>query len=187
MIAMVEHRGLRPVADADWPDDIADMRNGFAGQLNVYRTMAHHPALLRAWTDLREHVVNNSALGRELNEVVILRSALRLRSEYEWKHHVVRARRCGFDDERIRRLRGPTCNMEAEDAILAGAVDEVFETHALSPRTVETLLDRYGKEGLIDLIAIVGFYNTLGVLLNTCSTPLDDDIAMRLAEDPIKF
>jgi len=38
-----------PFADEDWPSEIADMRDGFAGALNVYRTMAHHPALLKAW------------------------------------------------------------------------------------------------------------------------------------------
>ncbi len=52
-----------PIADADWPALIAEMRTGFAGALNVYRTMAHHPELLRAWAPLRQHVVKDSALG----------------------------------------------------------------------------------------------------------------------------
>lgn len=38
-----------PLTDADWPHEIDDLRDGFAGALNVYRLMAHHPALLRAW------------------------------------------------------------------------------------------------------------------------------------------
>ena len=36
-----------PLTDAEWPEEIADLRDGFAGTLNVYRAMAHHPALLR--------------------------------------------------------------------------------------------------------------------------------------------
>ena len=39
---------LEPIEGSDWPSDIEDMLTGFAGGLNVYRTMAHHPALLRA-------------------------------------------------------------------------------------------------------------------------------------------
>ncbi len=38
-----------PISDAEWPEAIAEMKTGFAGALNVYRTMAHHPALLKAW------------------------------------------------------------------------------------------------------------------------------------------
>lgn len=65
---------LPPISDADWPQEIADLSGGFAGQLNVYRTMAHDPALLRAWAGLRQHIVRDSALGLELVEVVILRT-----------------------------------------------------------------------------------------------------------------
>lgn len=69
-----------PLSDAEWPADIADLRAGFAGALNVYRTMAHNPALLRAWAPLRQHVVKDSALGPERSEVVILRTAHRMSS-----------------------------------------------------------------------------------------------------------
>ncbi len=51
---------FRPLSDSDWPAEISDMLPGFAGKLNVYRTMAHHPALLRAWSDLREHPLSLS-------------------------------------------------------------------------------------------------------------------------------
>ena len=77
-----------PISDANWPEEIADLREGFAGALNVYRTMAHHPALLSAWAPLRQHVVKENALGPALTEVVILRAALRMGSAYEWAHHV---------------------------------------------------------------------------------------------------
>ena len=87
---------LPPISDADWPEEIADMTGGFAGKLNVYRPMAHDPALLRAWTDLRQHVVLESALGLELVEVVILRTGVRLNSRYEWQQHISRARKVGF-------------------------------------------------------------------------------------------
>lgn len=69
-----------PIPDADWPEEIADLRDGFAGALNVYRTMAHHPDLLRAWAPLRQHIVRDTALGLERSEVVILRAACRLGS-----------------------------------------------------------------------------------------------------------
>lgn len=118
-----------PISDADWPADIADLRDGFAGALNVYRTMAHHPALLRAWAPLRQHVVKDTALGAINSELVILRAAHRMGSAYEWAHHVHRARILGMDDSRIRAMRG---NPSGNDGLIAQAVDQLFDQRRLS-------------------------------------------------------
>jgi 4-carboxymuconolactone decarboxylase len=173
-----------PLSDADWPDRIAEMKHGFAGGLNVYRTMAHHPALLRAWADLREHVVNRTALGPQRSELVILRTGYRLGSDYEWNQHVMRARARGLDDARIAAMRGPVSAMAPADALLAQAVDELFATGGLQPETRDRLAGTVGTEALFDLMATVGFYSTLGFILNTFETPLDDDIAAELVKEP---
>jgi len=174
-----------PIPDADWPQPVADMLSGFAGSLNVYRTMAHHPALLRAWAGLREHVVNRSALGRERSEVVILRTGVRLGSDYEWAQHVQRARKYGLTDRRIALMRGAPADMAPEDAILARAVDELFDTRQIAPATLGDLTAALGGEALLDLMATVGFYSTLAYILNSFETPLDGDIAAELAAHPI--
>ncbi|MHC0053926.1 carboxymuconolactone decarboxylase family protein [Actibacterium sp. D379-3] len=176
---------LPPVPDAAWPEEIAEMRHGFAGALNVYRVMAHHPALLRAWAALRDHVVVTNVLGPQRSEVVILRTGVRLGSAYEWGHHVSRGRACGMDDARIAALRGPVAGMAPEDALIAGAVDELFDHKQLTPATAATLADLVGSEGVLDVIATVGFYSTLGYILNSFDTPLDDRIAQDLSEHPL--
>jgi alkylhydroperoxidase family enzyme len=170
-----------PISDADWPEAIADMLPGFAGGLNVYRTMAHHPALLKAWSNLREHVVNQTSLGAMRSEVVILRSGMRLGSRYEWQQHIIRARKAGLSDARIARLNGPLPEIEGEDHLLASAVDQLFDRARLDEETIEMLTDVVGKSGLLDVMATVGFYSTLGFILNSFQTPLDDDIAQALA------
>lgn len=176
---------LPPISDADWPPEIADLASGFAGRLNVYRTMAHNPALLRAWTDLREHVVNRTSLGPERSEAVILRTGVRLGSSYEWSQHIQRARERGLSDERIGALKGPLEAVDSRDQALAAAVDELFETSALAPSTCEALSKQLGKEAVLDLIATVGFYSTLGFILNTFRTPLDKDIRTALIANPL--
>ena len=178
-------RPCPPLSDADWPGSIAPLREGFAGKLNVYRVMAHHPALLAAWAQLRRHVVQETALGPERLEVVILRTGHRLGSDYEWAQHVCRARALGISDTRIRSLRGPLAEMGAEDALLAEAVDTLFEAKALDPELESRLADALGRQAVFDLIATVGFYSTLGYLLNTYRPPIDRDIADELAARPL--
>ncbi len=177
---------LSPLDDADWPEDIADMLSGFAGGLNVYRTMAHHPDLLRAWAALREHVVNRTSLGRERAEVVILRTGLRLGSDYEWSQHVLRARQFGLTDRRIASLRGAPELMAPEDALLARAVDQLFDDAALSGETLDGVKALAGTAGVLDLMTTVGFYSTLGFILNSFDTPLDADAEAELASNPLK-
>ncbi|GHF35210.1 carboxymuconolactone decarboxylase family protein [Seohaeicola zhoushanensis] len=174
-----------PITDTDWPEAAAELRDGFAGRLNVYRTMAHHPALLRAWAPLRGHVVIDNVLGKQFSEVVILRTGVNLGSDYEWNHHVSRGRACGMSDARIASIKGALAGMAPEDAILASAVDELFTAKRLSPATQEGLVNLVGREGMFDVLATVGFYSTLGYILNSCGTPLDDDVAAELAARPL--
>ncbi|SDE64942.1 Alkylhydroperoxidase family enzyme, contains CxxC motif [Paracoccus isoporae] len=174
-----------PIDDADWPAEAAGLRDGFAGALNVYRCMAHHPRLLNAWAPLREHLVRQPSLTPQQSEIVILRAGHRLGSEYEWAHHVHRARKLGMADARIARIAGPTAEMEGEDGLLARAVDELFDDRRLSRTTQAGLDTPLGPQGMLDLIATVGFYSVLGFMLRSFDTPLDADVAREMAARPL--
>lgn len=171
-----------PLSDDNWPRAIADMRSGFAGQLNVYRVMAHHPALLRAWADLRRHIVTQTALGPERAEVVILRLAHRLGSSYEWNQHVIRGLDAGLTKARIAALAGPVARMQPDDATLVAAVDALFDHAELPPEQLAALQAQFGREGVLDLMATAGMYLTLGFILKTTGAPLDDSIAQALTQ-----
>lgn len=174
-----------PISDDDWPTELADLLPGFAGMLNVYRTMAHHPALLRAWVNLREHIVNQSSLPKDFLEVVILRAGHNLNSPYEWAHHVFRARQLGMSDTRIASVRGAVGEMEDRDGLLAKSVDELFQSARLSQDTQTALQATFGLPAVFDLMATVGFYSTLGFILNTFDTPLDDNVKAALDAQPM--
>ncbi|CAN7601849.1 carboxymuconolactone decarboxylase family protein [Neorhizobium sp. LjRoot104] len=174
-----------PNADEDWPDLISHLRGTVAGRLNVYRTMAHHPALLAAWEPLRNHVVKHTALGKTFSEIVILRAGFRFGSAYEWAHHVSRGRARGLSDDRIASMAGPLEDMVEDDRILASAVDMLVADQALSSLVQKQLLSLVGLEGIFDLIATVGFYTTLACVLKSFGTPLDTDVANELAERPL--
>lgn len=173
---------LPPLTDELWPKEIADMQQGFANKLNVYRVMAHNPALLRAWSDLREHVVRQSTLAPDQSEVVILRTGVRRESDYEWMHHVIRGLDCGMTLDRVMTIRGPLEAMDPADALLAGAVDVLIDAIALPKNMQAELVASIGVQGMLDLIVTVGFYFTLSCLLNSFDTPIDKEIAARFAE-----
>ena len=113
------------------------MRTGFAGEFNVYRTMAHlqsrtccGPGRRCAW-----HVVKESALGAERSELVILRAACRMGSPYEWAHHVTRARKLGMAEG----ASPPCAQPPGEDGLIARAVDAYRSSGACRPSSRENL------------------------------------------------
>lgn len=175
---------FKPLSDGEWPESVAALRKGFAGRLNVYRVMAHHPDLLAAWAPLREHIVRQRAMTDQQSEVVILRTGHNLRAPYEWAHHVSRGRAVGMEDARIAALAGPLENMADDDRILARAVDELMTEARLLPRTRDALIRAIGAEGMFDLMATVGFYSVLGFIVNSLDVPIDQDVAAELAERP---
>ncbi|UXN57614.1 carboxymuconolactone decarboxylase family protein [Phyllobacterium zundukense] len=171
-----------PLTDEHWPAEIADMKTDFAGALNVYRTMAHHPALLKAWAPLRQHVVKDSALGPVRSELVILRAAHRMGSTYEWAHHVSRARALGISDERVQAMRRMP---DGEDGLIARAVDALLDGFLLPPALEVALCAAIGRRAVFDVMATVGFYSILGYILLTYDTPIDEAVAREMAERPL--
>lgn len=176
---------LSPIADEDWPPSLSQVRHSFAGRLNVYRTMARHPALLAAWAPLREHVVVKTALGQQLSEIVILRTGYRLGSTYEWAHHVIRGRARGISDTRLASIAGQIELMEPHDGVVSAAVDELFDNHRLSPERQKQVSLLVGTDGLLDLIATVGFYTTLGFILKGFNVPLEPEIVAAMTVAPL--
>jgi 4-carboxymuconolactone decarboxylase len=171
---------LPPLTEAEWPAAIADMRAGFAGKLNIYRVMAHNPALLRAWTGLRQHVVIDSALTEQQREIVILRVGHRWASSYEWRQHVARGRDAGLSDARIASARGaPESWAAGEDTALMHAVDALLDRGRLDRDQHDSLLAFLTQAAIIDLMATVGMYTTLAFLANSFAVPIDDDIGDR--------
>lgn len=113
--------------------------------LNLYRILAHHPRILRAWTEWNNELRHGCTLPRALRELIFLRSATLQDSAYEWTQHVAMARRAGVDDARIEAIahwRDATVFDELErtvlaatDAITGGALgdDDFARLKALLP------------------------------------------------------
>ena len=151
--------------------------------LNIHRMLAHSPTLLSRSAPLRNYLVKESALTDRQREILILRTAFRLNSEYEWAHHVVRGRAAGLTADEIEQTkvnRGPNSERyptwSDDEGSLLALVDEMIDDYKLSQYTTEALLKNVGNAGLLDAIFTVGFYLTLGTVLKTFDVPLDDAI-----------
>ena len=172
---------VSPLPDADWGEESQELLSRLQSEgrvLNIYRTLANHPRLLKRWGVFGTHVLFKNTLPPRERELLILRTGWLRRSEYEWGQHVLIAGRSGVTDAEIERVKqGPDADgWDAADAALLRAADELLVDAFITDETWQALAGRFETEQLIDVIFTVGQYNLVSMALNTLGVQLDDGV-----------
>ncbi len=146
--------------------------------LNIFRTLSHHPKLLKRWLVFGNHVLAKSSLTPRDREIAILRVGWLCRAGYEWAQHVEIGKESGLSDEEIDRI---TKNPDTEgwtpaEAAILRATDELHEDSFISDDTWKTLSEHYSTQQLMDLVFAVGQYHTVSMALNTFGVQLEADV-----------
>ena len=136
--------------------------------LNVFRTLAHHPDLLRRWLVFGNHVLSKSSLPPRERELVILRIGYLCQSGYEWGQHARIGLECGLTEEELDRIaQGSAAEGWSElDRTLLDATDELHADAFIGDATWARLAE-LSDEQKLDLIFTVGQYNMVSMALNT--------------------
>jgi 4-carboxymuconolactone decarboxylase len=124
-----------------------------------------------------------SALPPRLSEFVILIASRRWTQNYEWYVHEPLARRAGVTPEVIAAIaegRRPPGMSDDEEALFALS-DELQRTQSVSDATYARAVARFGEAGVIDAVAITGYYTMLAMVMNTTRTALPDGAKPALA------
>lgn len=145
------------------------MRGGPMGVLNIFRTLARHPRLMKRWMVFGNHVLSKSTLGAREREIAILRVGFLCRSAYEWTQHVAIGKQSGLSDDEIRMIcEGPDApGWSALDAAILRATDELHDDAMISDPTWKALSEHYDTQQMMDLIFAVGQYHTVSMALNS--------------------
>ena len=86
---------LEPIPETQWSDKVKEtlreIKVGQGGVPNIFKTLAHHPDLMRRWLVFGNHVLFKSTLPARERELVILRIGWLCEAEYEWAKRVLHA------------------------------------------------------------------------------------------------
>ena len=144
---------------------------------NLYRALANHPALVAAWTEFSRMLRYDTRTPRALRELVILRGAQLMRSEYEWAQHLPMARKSGVREAQIQALdqwrtsrefdQREKAALELAEAVTHGRVSE--EVHARAAR-------HFDHHDYVELAAVAAFYAMVGRMLDAMGVALDEDV-----------
>src|SRR5437879_3691835 len=130
---------------------------------NVY---LRSPELAQQLRKAGEHVRFKSSLPARLNEFAILVTARHWGSQYEWFAHHRLALKAGLSPsvaEDLAQGRRPA-GMREDEAVIYDFSHELHNQHGVSDATFKAVVDKFGEQGVVDLIAGSGYYVVIPVL-----------------------
>lgn len=142
--------------------------------LNIFRTLAHNPALSEAFQVLGGHLLRDGLVDARQREIVILRVGWRCGSEYEFGQHSRIGQAVGLTSEEVARLAGVgTGSWDPAEQLLIDLADELCSGDMVSDKTWAGLAERYGSPELLELLVLAGYYRLVSGMLNSVGVPLE--------------
>jgi len=149
------------------------------GPFNVW---LRSPGVGNIIQELGAEIRFRSSLPSKLNELAIIVTARHWTCQYEWFAHHRLALEAGLDPaigEDIAQGRRPA-KMDADETLVYNFSRELHETQGVSDATFKAARERFGERGIVDLIAVNGFYGLVSMALNVDGTPLPEGATLPL-------
>jgi alkylhydroperoxidase family enzyme len=171
---------LDPIPPVDWSPELEKLKSSDLSDEppNIFKTLAHHPALFRRWTVFANHVLFKSTLGFRERETAILRVGWRCQAPYEFGQHTIIGRRAGLSDEEITALTHPVGDhpWSERDRLVIEATDMLFEHQGISDEMWDALTAEFSTTEVMDLIFAVGQYQLVSMALNSLGVEIDEGV-----------
>ncbi len=145
---------------------------------NLYKALANHPALVAAWTEFSKVLRYDTRTPRALRELVILRGAQLMRSEYEWAQHLAMARRAGVREAQIAALGQWRASPEFDAREKAAlALGEAVTTGRVSDEVHAEARRHFDEHDYVEIALVAAFYAMVGRMLDAMGVPLEPAVA----------
>lgn len=146
-------------------------QGGLSGPFNAF---VHAPDVGRHLTSLGKVLRFETSIERRLSEVAIITVGARWKAEFEWWAHARMARRHGVPDEVVDAIgRGEDPPFVAEDErTIYLAARQLVETGRVGAEAYEAVRGLLGDTGVVEFVALCGYYTLVSYLLNAFAVPL---------------
>ena len=144
---------------------------------NLYKALGNHPELVAAWAEFSKTLRHDTRTPRALRELVILRGAQVMRSEYEWAQHLAMARKAGVSETKIKDLatwRNSSEFTEPEKAALALA--EAVTEGRVSDDVYKLAKEHFDDHDYVELALVAAFYAMVGRMLDAMGVELEPEM-----------
>jgi 4-carboxymuconolactone decarboxylase len=160
---------------------LVSQTGGLAGPFNAF---LYAPDVGRRLASLGATLRFGTSIDRRLSELAIITVGARWHAEFEWWAHAAMAREHGITDAIVEAI-----GDDAEPPLTAADERIVYTVAAQVARTGEVDQDAYdaardllGDTGLVELVALCGYYTLISFLLNAFEVPVPPGAAPRWAD-----
>lgn len=129
--------------------------------------------MLRAMA-LGDYLRYRTVFPPRLNEFIILITARHFTQHYEWFVHYPIALKEGVSRDvadAIADGRRPA-GMSSDEELIHDFCTELLTNHSVSDPTYARAVARWGEQGTIEMVGVVGYYTFQSMVLNTARTPV---------------
>jgi 4-carboxymuconolactone decarboxylase len=123
-----------------------------------------------------EQIRFKSSIPSRLNELAILITAREYTSQYEWYAHHALAMKAGLDPKIAEDLANGKrpANMKEDEAAVYDFCIQLHRNKKVDDAAFKRAKAQFGEQGVIDLIAVSGYYVAVSMTLNVAEVPVPD-------------
>ncbi len=145
-----------------------------------FKVYMRSPELAGKLEEVSDYVRWGTGLPPRLTELAIMITARQWSNQWIWRGHYRLAVRGGLDPSVGADLaagKRPE-KMKDDEAILYNYATEMYRDKAVSDANYAAAVKQFGEKGLIDLVATMGYYDTVAMTLITAKAvaPKEDDV-----------
>jgi len=122
-----------------------------------------------------------TSIDRRLLEVAIITTGAHWKAEFEWWAHARMAKEHGVRDDVIAAIRDGAADVPFADRdderVVHAVARELATTGRVSDPTYAAARDLLGDRGVVELVALCGYYTLISFTLNAFDVPLPDGVA----------
>ena len=177
----IEPDKLTPEQRAVYDAIVAGPRGRVQGPHRVWLTS---PAFADKVQALGAFCRFGSSLPARLSELAILVTGAHWTSGFEWWAHAPLGIAAGLDPvavEAIRVGRAPTLT-KRDEAIVYAVASEIWRTKRVGNATFTEAVAVLGRQGMVELVGLVGYYGLVSMTINAFEIPLPEGEAEPFAE-----
>ncbi len=155
---------------------IAGPRKGVKGP---FVPLIRSPELMDRLQKVGEYLRFKSSLEPRISELVMLIVSREWTQHFEWLTHVPLATKAGIKSDAIAALaegRRPQ-GMPEDEEIVYDFCDELHRNKGVSDTTYRRAVSKFGENGVLDVLGVVGYFTTVSMVMNVAHTPPPEDKA----------
>ena len=144
--------------------------------LGPFLVMLRSPEVMLRAANMGDYIRYRNRLPKDISEMVILQTSRGWSQSYEWMHHAKFAREAGLPDSVVDAIADGRRPEGLGGAHLA-AYDftaELQTNKRVSDATYAKAVATFGESGVIDLIAVQGYYTMLAMMMNVARTAMPE-------------